>query len=320
MHGAGDTDTLVAMAKPNYASMTIFIDKHPDPALGYVMSSLIYKHEDDDEPVDSGPSQEADTLAEAKRVATWYAKRLRQDGVRVEILVNGNDVGLGAARKRRAPVAPPTHLIAAFDRFVADHGANWRMALNTAWMYGRYSDDVRRRGDDSLLQQLRSNYFDWVAAQVAAAQGHGLGAAHGKFHLYAEDGFESVHQTFAAAHQAAVRGAKRRGVTYYVVRSDAHGMTGGGKGTLVATVDGPRGGLGGGLGGRRHVYDYTTGNVLPGRVSAELTRASRQVPHTGVVAAYRDERGIWQYVPDQDVEHFRKNLRLDVQNVYVDED
>ena len=151
--------------------LTIFIDAHPDADLGYVISSLLYAHIDDDEPTGSGPSGEADTLVEAKQVAQKIAAAARKRGVAdVEILVDGSELGAG------------------------------------------------------------------------------LGGAHGKFHLYAEDGFESVHQTFAAAHQAAVRGAKRRGVTYYVVRADAHGMTGGGKGTRVATVDGRRGGLGGGLG------------------------------------------------------------------------
>lgn len=55
-----------------------------------------------------------------------------------------------------------------------------------------------------------------------------------KFHVYAEDGFESAHASEASAVAAARRGSKRRALTYRVMRTSRHGLTGGGHGTVVA--------------------------------------------------------------------------------------
>lgn len=57
-----------------------------------------------------------------------------------------------------------------------------------------------------------------------------------KFHVYAADGFESAHQSEAAAIRAAKRGQARRRIAYQVVRCDAYGLTGGGRGTQVWPV------------------------------------------------------------------------------------
>lgn len=63
-----------------------------------------------------------------------------------------------------------------------------------------------------------------------------------RWHVYAVDGYESSHRTEAAAVRAAHTGARRRGVAYRVLATDAYGLTGGGRGTLVWTsdVDHPR--------------------------------------------------------------------------------
>lgn len=55
------------------------------------------------------------------------------------------------------------------------------------------------------------------------------------FHVYAEDGFESSHRTEKAAVAAAKRRSRTRGIEYRVVKTDAYGMTGGGRGTRIAT-------------------------------------------------------------------------------------
>lgn len=58
------------------------------------------------------------------------------------------------------------------------------------------------------------------------------------FHVYAIDGFESAHQTEAAAIRAAKRGAKNRGVAYTVVRCGLSGLTGAGNGTEIWSSNG----------------------------------------------------------------------------------
>lgn len=65
------------------------------------------------------------------------------------------------------------------------------------------------------------------------------------------------------------------------------------------------------------VHNYDTGSELDGAPSAELVSASESVADTGAVPAYRDEHGVWQYVRPDEVEHCRRNLRLDVITVYV---
>jgi len=56
-----------------------------------------------------------------------------------------------------------------------------------------------------------------------------------KFHVYAEDGFESAHKTQQAAVKAAQRGANRRGLVYQVVECSSHGFTGG-NGKVVCEI------------------------------------------------------------------------------------
>jgi hypothetical protein len=58
------------------------------------------------------------------------------------------------------------------------------------------------------------------------------------FHVYAVDGFESAHQTAAAAIKAAKRGAKTRGVLYTVVRCNLSGYTGAGNGSEIWASNG----------------------------------------------------------------------------------
>lgn len=65
------------------------------------------------------------------------------------------------------------------------------------------------------------------------------------------------------------------------------------------------------------VCDSETGSVLAGTASDDLVRESADVD-TGVVNACRDAAGVWQYVPESQVDHFRRNLREDVRTVYVE--
>jgi hypothetical protein len=60
------------------------------------------------------------------------------------------------------------------------------------------------------------------------------------YHVYAPDGFESAHRSLNAAERMARRGAKNRRLEYRVYLADAHGMTGGGHGTLAYTANPPR--------------------------------------------------------------------------------
>jgi hypothetical protein len=65
------------------------------------------------------------------------------------------------------------------------------------------------------------------------------------------------------------------------------------------------------------VYDYQSGEQLAGSASPDLTARSRAAGPTGAVPAYRDERGVWQYVQPQDQEHYRRNLGISVRTVFV---
>jgi hypothetical protein len=56
-----------------------------------------------------------------------------------------------------------------------------------------------------------------------------------KYHVYAEDGYESAHSSLEAAKKAAVRGSKLRGIVYKVVQTTG-GYTGGGHGITVFTT------------------------------------------------------------------------------------
>lgn len=64
------------------------------------------------------------------------------------------------------------------------------------------------------------------------------------------------------------------------------------------------------------VYDYRDGSVLKGTPSEELVAASAEAEPTGAVLA-RLDGGVWHHVPDQDADHYRRNLREDVVTVYV---
>ena len=56
------------------------------------------------------------------------------------------------------------------------------------------------------------------------------------YHVYSESGFESWHRTASGAARAAERGAKRTKLAQRVYCADSQGVTGAGRGTLVAEV------------------------------------------------------------------------------------
>ena len=60
------------------------------------------------------------------------------------------------------------------------------------------------------------------------------------YHVYAPDGFESAHRSLDAAERTARRGAKNRRMKYRMYLTDAHGVTGGGRGSLVYSAAPPR--------------------------------------------------------------------------------
>jgi hypothetical protein len=64
------------------------------------------------------------------------------------------------------------------------------------------------------------------------------------------------------------------------------------------------------------VYDYNTNDNL-GPASEELAAASDEALPVGAVAAYRDNEGTWQYVPEDQEDHYKRNLGRDVRTVYV---
>lgn len=66
------------------------------------------------------------------------------------------------------------------------------------------------------------------------------------------------------------------------------------------------------------VTDANTNAVL-GEADAELVNASLDAAPTGIVAAYEGLDGLWHYVSDSDVDHYRKNLNIEVIQVYVEE-
>jgi hypothetical protein len=66
------------------------------------------------------------------------------------------------------------------------------------------------------------------------------------------------------------------------------------------------------------VMDYQTGAEMDGTASAELIEASlAEHSGTGAVAAYRDEHGVWQHVPESQESFFRDQRGEDVRTVYV---
>ena len=66
-----------------------------------------------------------------------------------------------------------------------------------------------------------------------------------------------------------------------------------------------------------HVANYDNNELMTGRVSRTLSKASRAAMPTGGVPAYRDANGVWQYVEPSLVDHYRRNLGETVQTVYV---
>ena len=66
-----------------------------------------------------------------------------------------------------------------------------------------------------------------------------------------------------------------------------------------------------------HVRSYDDGSRLDGEPSPALVRASDSAGPTGVVSAYRDEAGVWQYVAPQDEDFYRRHRHHDVITVYV---
>ena len=67
---------------------------------------------------------------------------------------------------------------------------------------------------------------------------------------------------------------------------------------------------------RQRVYSYVSGTLLEGLPTRQLIHESA-VSELGVVYAYRDSDGHWQYVASQDVHHYRSHLHEDVITVYV---
>ena len=65
------------------------------------------------------------------------------------------------------------------------------------------------------------------------------------------------------------------------------------------------------------VMDVETGSTLKGTPSLELVRRSAMEGDTGIVPAYRDSDGVWQYVPASEVEHYERNLGTPVRTVWV---
>lgn len=68
----------------------------------------------------------------------------------------------------------------------------------------------------------------------------------------------------------------------------------------------------------KRVYAYETGDVLDGAPSAQLVGESEaELSGTGAVAAYLDERNVWQHVPDALVEFVERFRGEAVLTVYV---
>lgn len=66
------------------------------------------------------------------------------------------------------------------------------------------------------------------------------------------------------------------------------------------------------------VCSYDSGSRLEGSASERLIEESLAAEPTGSVPAYRDSDGVWQYVPESQVDHYRCNLREEVVSVYVE--
>lgn len=168
-----------------------------------------------------------------------------------------------------------------------DLGAHdtWQDTWN--WAAGVWGDDSR---DYSMNQ-----FFRRVASTIATQLGLEEVGSSDVWHL--------TYRGVESARKAGVRtrdALKAHVLDYYGVYVD---------GGLGASHSPSR--------ARVHVYSYDTGRALPGRPSVLLVRESFN-SLDGAVPAYRDEKGVWQYVRPDEVEHYQRNLRLDVSIVYVD--
>ena len=67
------------------------------------------------------------------------------------------------------------------------------------------------------------------------------------------------------------------------------------------------------------VVSGDTGARLAGGASAALIRESEAAAPTGMVPAYYDAaRGLWDYVAPSEQDHYRRNLGIESQTVYVE--
>jgi hypothetical protein len=66
------------------------------------------------------------------------------------------------------------------------------------------------------------------------------------------------------------------------------------------------------------VMDYDSGDELEGTPSEELVGESEAVVDTGAVGAYRDDDGVWQYVPQHDEDRQRRHLARQIRTVWVE--
>jgi hypothetical protein len=66
------------------------------------------------------------------------------------------------------------------------------------------------------------------------------------------------------------------------------------------------------------VCNYQTGSALEGEPSEALIEASAaESSGTGAVCAYRDADGVWQYVPEDEEDFYRRVRGEDVRVVWV---
>ena len=69
----------------------------------------------------------------------------------------------------------------------------------------------------------------------------------------------------------------------------------------------------------KRVMNYDTSEELDGKPSRELIEESEaDVSGTGAVPAYRDEAGVWQYVPPSFVDFYEKHHGIQTITVYVE--
>lgn len=117
---------------------------------------------------------------------------------------------------------------------------------------------------------------------------------------------------------AAVRSAKRTATrTGLVTKVYDRGMSGGRHGRFVAMFDTAH--------RRRYannpsvtytVYDALTGDALAGRPSKILIEKSDEAD-AGIVSAYKDIQGVWQFVPASQVDFYKRHRGESVRPVYI---